>query len=58
MACCEYKCINIDCGWYIMTNEDFKKCPRCGGKLNEYFDEYPEPRVLEQDETNNDDYDE
>lgn len=53
MACMENVCINPKCGWGDMSNEKLQKCPRCGNKVLNFFDE----PIEEHESPSGDDYD-
>lgn len=53
MACMENICQDHVCGWSQFSNESFTECPRCGGKVLNYFDEEP----YQYESPSGDDYD-
>lgn len=52
MACMENVCENHVCSFQQFSNEVIKVCPRCGGKVLNFFDE-----DLEHESPSGDDYD-
>lgn len=41
MACIENICSNHTCEFHQFSNESLTECPRCGGKVLNFFDEEP-----------------
>jgi len=52
MACIEHRCVTSNCMFQEFSNEILKKCPLCGDKVLNLFDEYPE----DNESPNGDDY--
>jgi len=40
MACMEHVCLQEEtCGWWVVNNESYERCPKCSGPIQSYFDE-------------------
>lgn len=46
MACLEHECTNPACGYYWADNTPSRRCPKCGERAIQIFDE---PEYLDED---------
>lgn len=56
MSCMENVCQKWKCPYQQFSNETIKICPLCGGKVLNFFDEYPED--YDNESPTGDDYEE